>query len=354
MAMNHDQHQNPQSHSVLLDALLCEEEKWEEEDDGEVIKNPNYPSLFPIILLEQDLFWEDDEHVYLFSKKEQQQTCFDSLISAAHCDAVMWMLKVNTHYRFITLTVILALWMVQLVAVTCLSLAAKVEETEVPLLLDLQLSSGGCIQSCHFSFLDHIIRRFGLKTHLHWEFLKRCERLFLSVPSSLATCDTSSRVLLYVEHCLVLSTENTFPSLKLHLSPSLSLSLNMALATQPTTNLFQNPFISSKPQPRPQLPTGVPCLARRRSGSIHGSIAVAPTAIAKASKKYKVKSVKAKQIIDSRSNPTVEVDLVIDDLYRSTVPNDAFNEIYEVLELKYGDKAVYGGKGVLTAVKNIN
>lgn len=33
------------------------------------------------------------------------------------------------------------------------------------------------------SFLDHIIRRLGLKTHLHWEFLRRCERLLLSVVS---------------------------------------------------------------------------------------------------------------------------------------------------------------------------
>ncbi|TQD85626.1 hypothetical protein C1H46_028800 [Malus baccata] len=128
----------------------------------------------------------------------------------------------------------------------------------------------------------------------------------------------------------------------------------MALATQPTTNLLQNPFLSSKPQPRPQLPTGVPCPARRRSGSVQCSVSVAPTAAAKASKEYKVKSVKARQIIDSRGNPTVEVDLVTDDLYRSAVPSGASTGIYEALELRDGDKAVYGGKGVLTAVKNIN
>ena len=33
------------------------------------------------------------------------------------------------------------------------------------------------------SFLDHIIRRLGLKTHVHWEFLRRCEHLLLSVVS---------------------------------------------------------------------------------------------------------------------------------------------------------------------------
>ncbi|RXH96492.1 hypothetical protein DVH24_008996 [Malus domestica] len=129
----------------------------------------------------------------------------------------------------------------------------------------------------------------------------------------------------------------------------------MALATQPTTNLLQNPFLSSKPQPRPQqLPTAVPCPARRRSGSVQCSVAVAPAAASKVSKEYKVKSVKARQIIDSRGNPTVEVDLVTDDLYRSAVPSGASTGIYEALELRDGDKAVYGGKGVLTAVKNIN
>ncbi|KAM1340573.1 hypothetical protein ACFX2H_038944 [Malus domestica] len=129
----------------------------------------------------------------------------------------------------------------------------------------------------------------------------------------------------------------------------------MALATQPTTNLLQNPFLSSKPQPRPQqLPTAVPCPGWRRSGSVQCSVAVAPAAASKVSKEYKVKSVKARQIIDSRGNPTVEVDLVTDDLYRSAVPSGASTGIYEALELRDGDKAVYGGKGVLTAVKNIN
>lgn len=67
-----------------------------------------------------------------------------------------------------------------------------------------------------------------------------------------------------------------------------------------------------------------------------------------------MKSVKARQIIDSRGNPTVEVDLVTDDLYRSAVPSGASTGIYEALELRDGDKSVYGGKGVLNAVNNIN
>ncbi|BBH04058.1 enolase 1 [Prunus dulcis] len=128
----------------------------------------------------------------------------------------------------------------------------------------------------------------------------------------------------------------------------------MALATQPTTNLLQNPFLSSKPQTRPQLSSAVPCPRSRRSSSVQCSVAVAPSAAAKASKEYRLKSVKARQIIDSRGNPTVEVDLITDDLYRSAVPSGASTGIYEALELRDGDKAVYGGKGVLNAVKNIN
>ncbi|GFS40709.1 enolase 1 [Actinidia rufa] len=83
-------------------------------------------------------------------------------------------------------------------------------------------------------------------------------------------------------------------------------------------------------------------------------LAVQCSVTAAAGKECKVKSVKARQIIDSRGNPTVEVDLVTDDLYRSAVPSGASTGIYEALELRDGDKSVYGGKGVLNAVRNIN
>ena len=68
----------------------------------------------------------------------------------------------------------------------------------------------------------------------------------------------------------------------------------------------------------------------------------------------KIKSIKARQIIDSRGNPTVEVDLVTDRVFRSAVPSGASTGIYEALELRDGDKKVFGGKGVLKAVDNIN
>ncbi|TYI99845.1 hypothetical protein E1A91_A13G045700v1 [Gossypium mustelinum] len=227
------QQQQPENHpSFLLDALYCEEEA----DAGEVLEeesscvgcnNGGNPSFFPLLLLEQDLFWEDGELLSLFAKEtEQQPSCFnvgtDESLAMARREAAEWMLKVNARFGFSTLTAVLSInyldrflstfqfqrdnpWMIQLLAVTCLSLAAKVEETQVPLLLDLQVEEtkyvfeAKTIQRMELlvlstlkwkmhpitplSFLDHIIRRLGLKTHLDWEFLKRCERLLLCVIS---------------------------------------------------------------------------------------------------------------------------------------------------------------------------
>ncbi|CAN0891472.1 Enolase 1, chloroplastic, partial [Linum grandiflorum] len=108
-------------------------------------------------------------------------------------------------------------------------------------------------------------------------------------------------------------------------------------------------FTSSK------LKTSSSTSTKPRSFVVRNSVsAVAPAASLASSSA--VKSVKARQIIDSRGNPTVEVDLVTGDgsLYRSAVPSGASTGIYEALELRDGDKSVYGGKGVLGAVGNIN
>nr|BAN20388.1 enolase [Riptortus pedestris] len=68
-----------------------------------------------------------------------------------------------------------------------------------------------------------------------------------------------------------------------------------------------------------------------------------------------IKSVHARQIFDSRGNPTVEVDLVTDKgLFRAAVPSGASTGVHEALELRDGDKTKYHGKGVSTAVCNIN
>ncbi len=64
----------------------------------------------------------------------------------------------------------------------------------------------------------------------------------------------------------------------------------------------------------------------------------------------------ARQILDSRGNPTVEVDVLTDEgaLGRAAVPSGASTGIHEAVELRDGDKRSYLGKGVLKAVKNVN
>lgn len=149
-----------QSNSFLLDALYCEEEKWDDEGE-EVEQNSSFSSssISPFVLLQQDLFWEDEELVTLFSKEEEQglSSLDDVYLSTDRKEAVGWILRVNAHYGFSTLAAVLAItyldkficsyslqrdkpWMLQLVSVACLSLAAKVEETQIPLLLDFQVT----------------------------------------------------------------------------------------------------------------------------------------------------------------------------------------------------------------------
>ena len=63
----------------------------------------------------------------------------------------------------------------------------------------------------------------------------------------------------------------------------------------------------------------------------------------------------AREILDSRGNPTVEVDVVLDDgsVGRAAVPSGASTGLFEAVELRDGDKERFGGKGVLTAVTNV-
>lgn len=77
---------------------------------------------------------------------------------------------------------------------------------------------------------------------------------------------------------------------------------------------------------------------------------------AKMASMMKIKDVHARQIIDSRGNPTVEADVTLENgvMGRAAVPSGASTGSNEALELRDGDKAVFGGKGVLEAVKNVN
>ena len=69
-----------------------------------------------------------------------------------------------------------------------------------------------------------------------------------------------------------------------------------------------------------------------------------------------IKDVKAREIIDSRGNPTVEVDVILENgiLARAAVPSGASTGEREALEMRDGDKSRFNGKGVLNAVRNVN
>ncbi|XP_048131295.1 cyclin-D3-1-like isoform X2 [Rhodamnia argentea] len=219
--------------SLLFDALYCSEEHWEEEDEEEELASDGLLSgerdhrlLSPRTLLDQDLLWEDEELASLFSKEEPNGAGSnlesDPALADARREAVEWMMRVHAHYAFSALTALLAVnywdrfmcsfplqeekpWMTQLSAVACLSLAAKVEETQVPLLIDFQVDDSSPVFEAKniqkmellvlsslkwkmnpvtpLSFLDYMTRRLGLTGHLCWEFLRRCEHVLLSVIS---------------------------------------------------------------------------------------------------------------------------------------------------------------------------
>ena len=68
-----------------------------------------------------------------------------------------------------------------------------------------------------------------------------------------------------------------------------------------------------------------------------------------------IEAVHAREILDSRGNPTVEVEVLLDDSHygRAGVPSGASTGAFEAVELRDGDKARYGGKGTLKAVANV-
>ena len=72
--------------------------------------------------------------------------------------------------------------------------------------------------------------------------------------------------------------------------------------------------------------------------------------------KSNIKNISAREILDSRGNPTVEVDVFLENGVsgRSSVPSGASTGEFEAVELRDGDKSRYNGKGVLKAVNNVN
>ena len=69
-----------------------------------------------------------------------------------------------------------------------------------------------------------------------------------------------------------------------------------------------------------------------------------------------IEKVIGRQIIDSRGNPTVEAEVTLADgtVGRGAAPSGASTGVFEALELRDGDKAKFGGKGVTKAVANVN
>ncbi|KAK7410062.1 hypothetical protein VNO78_00547 [Psophocarpus tetragonolobus] len=180
-------------------------------DNNRVIKSPD--------------LWDEQELTWLLEREQLNplSTCLEGnpALESGRREAVEWILKVNSHYSFSPLTALLAVnyfdrflfscrsqnaipWMTQLAAVASLSLAAKFEETHVPLLLDLQvedttylfepktikrmeillLSTLGWKMNppTPLSFLHYVTTRLASKNyHLCSDFLTNCQSLLLSI-----------------------------------------------------------------------------------------------------------------------------------------------------------------------------
>ena len=96
--------------------------------------------------------------------------------------------------------------------------------------------------------------------------------------------------------------------------------------------------------------------ARRRSRSSTGWSSAADSSRRKSKAMSSIVDVVAREILDSRGNPTVEADVLLESgvMGRAAVPSGASTGTREAVELRDGDKSRYGGKGVLKAVEHVN
>ncbi|KAK3022311.1 hypothetical protein RJ639_046169, partial [Escallonia herrerae] len=315
--------------------LYCEEERFEEDlECGFGFQEEERSQSCNLLLQERDLSWEDDELVNLLSKEKQThlgERDLDSngLLMVARKESLGWILRVCGHYGFVALTAVLAVnyfdrfisslcfqrdkpWMSQLAAVACLSLAAKVEETQVPLLLDLQVEESRFVFESKtiqrmellvlstlrwkmnpvtpLSFLDHIVRRLGLKTHQHWEFLWKCERLLLSVitdsrvvcylPSVLATA-TMFLVMKEVDPCHALEYQNQLMCILKISQEKVDDCYKLVLELSDTNGYKQEQTHKRKYWSRPGSPNGVidayfSCNSSNDSWAVASSVSSSP------------------------------------------------------------------------------
>ncbi|KAK7309186.1 hypothetical protein RJT34_05720 [Clitoria ternatea] len=174
----------------------------------------------------------------LFSKETPTHFTSLSLPKDTRHNVVRWIRRASEFHGFTSLTTVLAVnyfdrfiaslrfqihkpWMTQLATVACLSLAAKMEETHVPLLLDLQVEESRFVFEAKtiqrmellvlstlewkmnpvtpISFFQHIVTWLGLKKCLQLKFLCRCERVLLCVIAD-------SRVMSYLPSTLAAAT----------------------------------------------------------------------------------------------------------------------------------------------------
>lgn len=220
--------QNP-----FFDALFCEDESLDELLGGGFGFGEEKKDIYDETheqkhssLLETDVFWDDDELDTLLSKEKESRwgshpnLDFWGLMMQFRKDAAQWMLRVTAHYGFKPETAVLGVccydrfmstlylqkdkpWMSQLAAVACLSIAAKVEEIQVPFLLDLQVGDAKFLFEAKtvqrmellvlstlgwkmklvtpLSFFDYIVRRYNLCSNLSWEFLRSFKNVIMSI-----------------------------------------------------------------------------------------------------------------------------------------------------------------------------
>ncbi|CAN8254814.1 unnamed protein product [Cochlearia groenlandica] len=230
MSLNAEQEQSQNAPYCML---FCAEEEglvsdFSDKSDENIVKFP----FFHLGFSDHDMTCDKDELLALISKQDELKPCLcfeneeeeeeilDEFLVLCREKALDWIFKVKSHYGFSSLTAILAVnyfdrfitsrkfqtdkpWMSQLTAVACLSLAAKVEEIYVPLLLDFQVEDARYVFEAKtiqrmellilstlqwrmhpvtpISFFDHIIRRFSFESHHQFEFLSRCEYMLMSI-----------------------------------------------------------------------------------------------------------------------------------------------------------------------------
>ncbi|XP_057493322.1 cyclin-D3-2-like isoform X3 [Actinidia eriantha] len=176
----------PKNPLFSLDGLYCEEE-----DLGDYGLKEGSEICY------ENVYWEDDELVCLLSKEREAFLGRSDLNSngslmVARTEAIEWMLRVIAHYGFTFMTTLLAVnYFDRFKSSLCLHRenpwvdeskylfdAKTIQRMELLVLSTLGWNMNPVTS---LSFIDHIIRRLGFKTHLRLEFLQRCECLLLSL-----------------------------------------------------------------------------------------------------------------------------------------------------------------------------